>query len=100
MNNNIFNLLKLMNAFNQPQNNQTNNQNPSLNNFPNEAYNQNIHPQNNINQFSSDNNILPLLMSMLGKNGDLSKIFTQNTTKKEKEEIKKDSSSPKDEILL
>ena len=93
--NNIFDILKLLNAFNQPQNNQCNTQtNPSTKNFPNEAFSQS---NNNLN---NDNSMLPLIMSLLSKNNDIGKIFTQNSTSKEKEEVSKFSSSPKDEILL
>lgn len=109
MNNSIFDILKLLYA-NQPQNQykQTNINNPSFSNYPSEAFSQNFQSLSNNNQQSpfagltngDSNNILPLLMSMLGKGGDLSKIFSQSTPKKENDEIKKETSSPKDEILL
>lgn len=93
---NIFDILKLLNMTNQTQNTNTQNvNNPALNNYPSDAFTQSM--QNSSNN-GGDNNIFPLLMSMLGKGGDLSKIFTQNTNKKE--EVKKESTSPKDEILL
>lgn len=92
---NIFDILKLLNMQNNQMGNVNtqNTNNPSFSNYPTEAFNQSNQTSNNM-----DNNLLPLLMSMLGKGGDLSKIFTQNTNKKE--EVKKESTSPKDEILL
>ena len=100
--NNIFDLLKLLNGFNQPQNNpQPSKSNPSYQNYPSDAFTQNtnINQQNPFSQImGGENNLLPLLMSMMGKSGDLGKIFAQNTNKKE--EVKKETSSPKDEILL
>lgn len=105
MNFSIFDLLKLMNMQNQQQSNPNIKiNNPSFNNYPNDAFSQSSQYNNNQNQFSNlfggDNNMLPLLMSILGKNGDLGNIFSQNTQRKEKEEIKKESLSPKDELLL
>lgn len=88
---NILDLLKILNMTNQT-NFQTD-KSPSFDNYPHEAYSQN-HQNNN---FLGDNNILPLLMSLLGKNNDFNKIFTQNT---EKKEVEKSSTSPKDELLL
>ena len=99
---NLFEVLKLLNA-NSPPHQEQNRNNPSFSNYPFEAFAQNnISGQSNSNPFANlingENNILPLLMSMLGKGGDVSKIFSQNNQKKE--EVKKESTSPKDEILL
>ena len=90
---NIFDLLKLMNLNNNNGGNLQNN--PSFNNFPQDSFSQNSHNMQN-NSLNGDN-LLPLLMSLMGKNTDISKIFTQNTNK---EEVNKESTSPKDEILL
>lgn len=97
---NIFEILKLLNTA-KPQTSQEQN-NSSFANYPFEAFSQNKSSENNQNPFgnsiNSDNNFLPLLLSMLGKNGDLSKVFSQGN--QTKEEVKKESSSPKDELLL
>ena len=77
-------------------NNELNRSNPVFNNYPSEAYNQaNQQPSQNSN--SNENNLLPLIMSLLGKN-DISKVFSQTTNKNDDKQ--KEASPPKDEILL
>ena len=95
---NIFDILKLMNMQNQqPQNNNNISNNPSFVNYPSDAFSQTHNNQQNpFWTFGSDNNMLPLLMSLINKNNDISKIFSQQSQKKEE----KETSSPKDEILL
>ena len=90
--NNLFEILKMLNSFGSQQKNT-----PQFNNhyYPNEAYNNHTINQSNFNE----NNMLPLLMSLMGKNNDLEKIFSQSINKKE-EDFQKEKSSPKDEILL
>ena len=60
------------------------------NSYPPEAYS-NYSPSQ---QPQQENNFLPLIMSLLNKNGSLNDVLTQNTQKKE------DKKSPYDEILL
>ena len=96
--NNIFELLKMINSFNQPQSNQVNSQNnSSFNNYPNEAFNQSNSTQNQ--HQSLTDSLLPLLMSILGKNTDISKAYAQNTNNT-KDETNNKTPSPKDELLL
>ena len=96
MSNSIFDILKLLSSFNAPQNSQTQ-ENPSNHNYPFEAFCQNQNTNQNPSPYG-ENNMLPLIMSLLGKN-DLGKIFSQSN-ENNKEQIKKEAKSPNDEILL
>lgn len=94
--NNIFEILKLFNTLNQQQGGSQQNvdvsKNSSIfNNYPSEAFQTNQAQ----NSGANENNLLPLIMSLLGKS-DFSKAFSQTN----KEEGKTESSSPRDEILL
>ena len=108
MDKSIFELLTKMMSQNGHNQSQTSYQNPAANNYPPEAsINQtSMQQQNNSpvaslfsltqDNSSSQNNLLPLIMSFLGKGGTnpLADILAQSN--KKEEEI----SSPKNEILL
>lgn len=94
--------------FSQPSN--STHSNPSYSNYPHEAFTQNTsnNQQNSTPNAMAENNILPLLLSMLGKNNtSLSSIF-ETLSKKQTDEtqektIDSDSDIPSpldDEILL
>ena len=77
MDNNILELLvKMMSQQSQP-NNQG--QNPSLANYPPEAFN-----QQNTQNYGSNNNMMPLILSLLKNNSSLSNLLSNSskTTKK------------------
>ena len=76
----IFDLLKILN--NNSQDSKTN----AFASYPAEAFN---------NQPSQTDNFLPLIMSLLNKNGSLGDIFTQSSSK---EPTKRDG--PDEEVLL
>ena len=88
MENNILEILKLLSSFNQnqPQRNQNV---VGVQSYPNEAYSQ---------QPSFENNMLPLLISLLtkGNSSPLSEIFAKNNG----DSNHKDFQPPNDEILL
>lgn len=75
---------------------QAQNQNSVLSSYPPEAYSQNQQPEQSTGQ---NQNILALLSSLMGKNGNiniLSQLLSKTDTKKEEEK----TSSVKDELLL
>ncbi|MBP3344600.1 MAG: hypothetical protein J6K97_00155 [Clostridia bacterium] len=111
MDNSILQLLmKFMDMGQNFQPQQPSPQNPASSFYPKEAFENNIGQnnqnctQNNQNQFAqifsalngtNGNNMLPLLMSMLGKGNPIASILEQSVKKEEEP-----PSSPNDEILL
>ena len=114
MDNSIFELLKMFGGSTQPPTSSTQNfQNPAYSSYPKDAYNQNNNLQNsnsetNLNTSFSFQNIMPMLMSMMGKNGNVSQIMELLTKPKSQQQENQDCSSsnninatpPKDEVLL
>ena len=84
--NNFFDILKILNSLNTNMSNHAGT-NPAFDYYPHE----------NNTQKPLNNDMLPLLMSLLSKNNDLNKVFTNSNTSNIANQT---SSSPKDEILL
>lgn len=91
--------------FNNQNINNEKNQNPAFNNYPFEAYQNNNVQDSSFNTNTNNNqfeNIMPMLLSILGKNSSLSSltnIFKTNST--DNQNIKKeDNKNPPGEILL
>ena len=90
MDKNLLDILKLLSNFGGQSSQNLNGQsvNVSSQSYPAEAY-----PK----EPSNDNNLLPLLMSLLNKNGSLSEVFSLNNSS-QKEPTKREG--PNDEVLL
>lgn len=86
-------IIKMLGSQNKSNQNVNTQQNPSVENYPKEAFSQ-VQSQPS----SNDNNLLPILMSFL-KSGDnpLLKAFPNTQSTKKEEDTK---SSPNNEILL
>lgn len=87
MENNLLEILKILSSLNQ--NSQNQGQNVGIQSYPNEAYSPAQSP-------SFENNMLPLLVSMLTKGSPITEIFAKNNGTSNH----KDFQPPNDEILL
>ena len=77
-------------------------ENTFVSNYPQDNFSAQQHYQTNNytqnqNSFQSQNNLLPLLLSMLNKNSTASTSSTDNKNENKKAEV---TSAPNDEILL
>ena len=96
MDNNLIEILLKMFSSNTAQNSNFQ-QNPAFQNYPFESYSQ-MQNNNQVPPFSNQNNLLPMLLSLLGnKAPSLNEIFSNKKDENKKAEI---SSASNDELLL